>query len=454
MINIKSDSRKIQKGDTFIALRGIASDGHDYIEKAISNGASKIIAEEGSYSVETEIVPDTRAYLNKYLEEHYHYLIDEMTLIGVTGTNGKTTSCYLTYQALNKLGYKCAYIGTIGFYLDGKVKDLPNTNCDICDTYEMLDEAYQKGYRYVALEISSQGLSYGRAETLLFDYAVFTNLTRDHLDYHKTMENYALAKQKLFHQLKPNGIGIINTDDAYASYYQIGHYVTYGFNGGDYTITDYHLNADSLTFKINSGDTLEANLIGKYNIYNLTVAYILLDKIGITSNQIKEVFKSLVPPNGRTDIIKDGTNTIIIDYAHTPDAMENLFSAIKDIRYHHLYIVFGCTGDRDREKRPMMTKLALDMADYTFITSDDLHNEDFSQIIDDMLKENTKTNYKVIEDRYEAILKAMSLLKEHDLLLILGKGHEEYIIVKDKKIPHNDHKAVLEIIKEHKHINV
>ena len=170
MINIKSDSRKVLPGDKFIALRGISSDGHDYIDRAIEMGASEIIAEEGEYSVKTTIVNDTRKYLNEYLNDKYHYIIDDMVLIGYTGTNGKTTCAYLTYEALNKLGYKCAYIGTIGFYLDKKVRDLPNTSPDICDMYEMIIEAYEKGYKYIAIETSSQGISYGRIETLEFDY--------------------------------------------------------------------------------------------------------------------------------------------------------------------------------------------------------------------------------------------------------------------------------------------
>ncbi len=454
MINIKSDSRKIKPGDIFVALRGISSDGHDYVEQAIKNGASKVVVEEGSYSVETEVVSNTREYLDKYLEEHYHYLVDEMTIIGITGTNGKTTSAFLTYEALNLLGYKCAYLGTVGFYLEDKVRDLPNTNCDICDTYEMLSEAYDQGYRYVAMEVSSQGIAYGRIVTLSFDYTVFTNLTMEHLDYHKTMENYALAKQQLFKQMKKHGLGIVNDDDSYAFYYKIGNYTTYGFNRGNYQVTDYELTSHGMTFTINNNLTLSSKLLGKYNIYNLLVVYVLLSKIGIASDKIKDVFTKLDPPNGRMDIIKDETNTIVIDYAHTPDAMENLFAAIKEIDYQHLYIVFGCTGSRDREKRPIMTALALNMADFAFITSDDLHDEDFKQIIDDMLKDNTKTNYLVIEDRFIAVQKAMERLKQNDILLILGKGHEEYIIVKDKKIPYNDRKAVLQIIADKQKVSI
>ena len=445
MIDIKGDSRRIKPGDKFVALRGISSDGHDYIEKAIENGASEIIAEEGEYSVKTTIVPDTREYLNDYLYNNYHNIIDDMTVIGITGTNGKTTSAFLIYQALNRLGYKCAYIGTIGVYFEEKVSSLANTNPDICELYEIITDAYDKGFRYVVLEASSQGISYGRIKTLTFDYAIFTNLTQDHLDYHKTMENYALAKQQLFKQLKPSGLGIVNADDEYKNYFEIGNYITYGVNSDDYKLKEYDMSQGRTTFKVN--DTIiVSKLLGKYNIYNMLVTYIVLDKIGIDTVSIQNTLKEIDPPNGRMDIVNYNSNTIIIDYAHTPDAIENIINTVKEINHNKLYIVFGCTGDRDRTKRPIMTSLVLSSCDYAYITSDDLHDEEFEHIVNDMLENNDKDNYTVIEDRYSAVKEAINNLDSNDLLLILGKGHEEFIIVKDKKIPYNDRKAVNEII--------
>lgn len=446
MIDIKSDSRKVKPNDKFIALRGISSDGHDYIDKAIENGASEIIAEEGNYSVKTTIVKDTRKYLNDYLEKKYNNIINDLVLIGFTGTNGKTTSAYLLYECLNNLGYKCAYIGTIGYYLDKKICNLPNTSPDICDMYEMIIDAYENGYKYIAIEVSSQGLAYGRLDTIRFDYGVFTNLTRDHLDFHKTMENYALAKQKLFKQLKNNGIGIINNDDKYSDYYKIGNYITYGFKDSDYTINDYSLDSKGLKFTINNNYSFNSKLIGKYNIYNLLVTFIILDKIGIDYESINKQFLIIDPPSGRMDMIKYKTNTIIIDYAHTPDAMENIINATNEIKHEHLYIVFGCTGDRDRKKRPIMTSIALNSSDYVYITSDDLHNENFDNIVNDMLNGVNKTNYEIIKDRYNAVKCAIEKMNNNDLLLILGKGHEEYIIVGNEKIPYNDHDAVIEIL--------
>ena len=202
MINIKSDSRKVKKGDIFVALRGISSDGHNYIDKAIKAGASKLIVEEGNYNIPYEKVADTRKYLEKYLANNYKKYLDEMVIIGITGTNGKTTTAYLIYQALNKINKKCAYIGTIGYYLDKKVCNLPNTSPDICEIYDMIINAYDNNYKYIVMEISSQGLSYNRFNGIEFNYALFTNLTEDHLDFHKTMNNYALAKKSCLHSVK------------------------------------------------------------------------------------------------------------------------------------------------------------------------------------------------------------------------------------------------------------
>lgn len=451
MINIKSDSRKIKEGDIFVALKGISSNGEDYIESAINNGASKIILEsDNKYSVPTIKVDDAREYLVNYLKENYGSYLNEMTLIGITGTNGKTTTAYLIYQMLNKLGVKCGYIGTIGYYLEEKVCDLPNTSPDICEIYDMLINAYDNDYKVVVMETSSQGLAMGRLDSIKFDYALFTNLTQDHLDYHESMENYALAKRKLFNNLKENGLGIINSDDSSNSYFKIGNYVEYGFNNNDYKILDYNLDYKirfSLDIKGNKY-SIESNLIGKYNMYNLLCAIALVNQMNIDINKIIDVVKNLQAPPGRTDIIKYKNNLIIIDYAHTPDAMENIYNLVKEINKGNVYTVFGCTGDRDRTKRPIMMELATNNSKYVILTSDDLHNEDFSRIVSDTVEGINKNNYEVIMDRGKAIEKALGLLSNEDILLILGKGHEEFIILRDKKIPFNDKKHVEKLLKE------
>ena len=448
MLNIQSDSRKIKKGDTFVAVKCEVNDGHEYIEKAIEAGASKIVAERGNYSVETEIVPDTREYINNYLEKHYNKYLDEMTIIGITGTNGKTTSAYLIYQALNLLGVKTAYIGTIGFYMEKKVKSLPNTSVDICATYDLLMTAYESGYKCVVLEVSSHALANDRLKTVKFDYAVFTNLTQDHLDFHGNMENYAKAKQKLFNMLKPNGKAVINADDSYKDYYMLEKNVniTYGLNG-EYSFKNYNSDINGLSFDLvfdNKEYKINSKLMGEYNVYNLLVMISIVSLMNHSISEIENIIPKLTAPSGRIETVDYKTNKIIIDYAHTPDAIEKVLNAVSTTG--NKYVVFGCTGDRDRLKRPIMGKLVSELSKYFIITDDDPHNEDEMQIVNDILKGNTFTNYEVCLDRKEAIKKGIDLLEENDILFILGKGHEEFIIKGKDRIPHNDKEEVLKII--------
>lgn len=453
MIKIKTDSRKIVPGDTYVALPGISSDGHDYIDSAIKNGATKIIAERGSYDVETIIVPNTREYLNKILEEEYGHVLDEMTLIGITGTNGKTTTCYLLYQALNKLDIPCCYIGTIGFYLDKKIKSLPNTSVDIADLYGLLIEAYENGYKHAAIEVSSQGLAMDRLKTINFDIALFTNLTQDHLDYHLSMENYAIAKQQLFNQLKKNGKAIINSDDKYKDYYLLPRNtnITYGLNSGDYKINSFKLDDKGLIFNYSYKNNIyntSSSLVGNYNLYNIISCISILSELGIDINKINKVIRLLQSPNGRMEKIKYNNNTIIIDYAHTADAIEKVIASAKEFTDGNIYVVFGCTGSRDKTKRPIMTNLVLENSCKAIITIDDPHDENPIDIVKDMLKDNKLNNYEVELNRGKAIQKAMDILDEKDTLLILGKGHEEVIIMGDKRIPFNDKQEVLKYIEK------
>lgn len=453
MIDIQTDSRKIKKGDTFVAVKCEVNDGHKYINNAINAGASKIIAEYGEYDVETELVSNTREYLNQYLKENYNKYLSDMTLIAYTGTNGKTTSAYLLYQALNSLGIKTGYIGTIGFYLDKKVESLPNTSVDICDTYDLLMKAYDNGYKTIVMEASSHALENGRLKTINFDYAVFTNLTQDHLDYHKTMDNYALAKQKLFKMLKKNGKAIINNDDKYKDFFLLeeNNNITYGINeNSTYYINNLTMDNKGSKFICHSEKeilNIETKLMGRYNIYNLLSVISILKEMKFKNEEIINVISNIEPPVGRMDKIEYGTNSIIIDYAHTPDGLENFISTVKEFAPSDIYIVFGCTGDRDRTKRAIMTEIVGKYAKKFIITNDDPHNEDPENIVNDMLEKYELDNYEVCLDRKEAIIKGMNCLKENDILLILGKGHEEVMIIKDKKIPFNDKKIVLEYLK-------
>ena len=450
-MNIKVDSRKVKEEDIFVAIKGINHDGNDYIEEAIKNGATTVVVEKGLYSVDTLIVKDTKEYLIKYLKENYYDKIKNLKLIGITGTNGKTTSCYLLYQALNKLNKKCAYIGTIGFYIEDSVTKLNNTTPDILDIYEMLLECARKNCEYVVMEVSSHALALKRVEGLLFDYVVFTNLTKDHLDYHKNMEDYALAKKILFTKLKEKGKAIINIDDKYHDYFLLNSNsnITYGINSSNYQIKDYQVNESGSEFNIfynNKNNQFKTNLIGKYNIYNTLISIIILNEIGYYYDDIYKIISELSAPKGRMEVVKYNDNLIIIDYAHTPDAVLKIIKTVKQLSKNKIYTIIGCGGNRDKTKRPEMAKIATELSDFVVFTSDNPRDENPNDIIDDMIRNLEYNNYEIIINRKDAIEKSIQMLTKSDILLVLGKGHEDYQIINGKKIDFDDKKVVLEII--------
>jgi UDP-N-acetylmuramoyl-L-alanyl-D-glutamate--2,6-diaminopimelate ligase len=449
-VNIKTNSKEVVSGDTFIAIKGLTHDGHDYIDGAIKRGATKIIAEHGNYEVETIIVDDTKKYLIDYLHDTYYDKIKELKLIGITGTNGKTTSCFLIYQILNKSNISCAYIGTIGYYLKDNVIKLNNTTPDIIELYSLLLKCYEEGIKYVVMEVSSHALELKRVAGLEYDYAVFTNLTVDHLDFHHNLNDYAKSKEKLFHMLKDTGIAIINNDDEYKNMMMVHkHNITYGFNdNSDYQITYYQTNNEKTSFTFKYKDNLysvDTYLLGKFNIYNLLTMIIIVHNIGISLPDIINKIPILKAPPGRMDTIVSHNKTIIIDYAHTPDAVFNVLNTIKEFSKGKIYSIIGCGGDRDKTKRGKMTFYATSLSDNVIITSDNPRFEDPRDIIDDMIENQVKKNYEIVIDRKDAIKRGHSLLKENDILVILGKGHEDYQIIGNEKIYHNDKEYVLSL---------
>ncbi len=433
---LKCDSREVKEGDTFLALKGQHCDGHDFIEEAIAKGASKVIAERGTYSVETEIVSSTREYLSHYLKEN----LVPIKVIGVTGTNGKTTTCFLIWQLCWMLGIPCCYIGTLGFYTKEKKRDLKNTTPGSLELLELFQESYQEGCQYVVMEVSSQALDQGRVDFLTFDYAIFTNLTQDHLDYHLTMENYLKAKQKLFEKVKPDGISIINGDDPCSAYFEKGNFVTYG-----YSSCDYEIEGETPTFSINE-EEYQMHLFGKYNIYNMTAAICLFYQLGYTFQDLKDSVFKCGSPEGRMDVIPYGTNKIIVDYAHTPDAMENILDCVREMDYHKIITIVGCGGDRDKSKRPIMGEIATRKSDYVIFTSDNPRSENPMRILKDIVKELDSVNYEIESNREIAIKKGIQFLTNNDILLVLGKGHEKYQIIGTEKIFFDDKQVILDNI--------
>ncbi len=434
-MNIKDDSRKVNKGDIFVALKKV-NDGHKYVLDAIKNGASKVVVSDGDYEVETLKVKDTHEYLVNYLYDNYYDKIKNLKLIGMTGTNGKTTTCFLIYQALNKLGIKCAYIGTIGFYLDKKIKPLNNTTPDILEIYELLLECVDNDYEYVVMECSSHALDMHRLDKLEFKYGIFSNLTQDHLDYHKTLENYIKAKQKLFDKVTIKTF--VNSDDKYKDYFIRDNTITYGLNG-DYKLSD--INLKERTFKVNN-ITYKTNLIGEHNIYNLLVVIALLSELKLDTKVIEE----LTCPPGRMDIVNYKDNMIVIDYAHTPDAVSKILDSIKELNFNKIITIIGCGGDRDSFKRPIMSKIACDNSDHVIFTNDNPRYENPNNIISDMLHNLDKFNYEIILNREKAIIKGIQRLEKNDILLVLGKGHENYQIINGVKHHFDDKEIVLKNI--------
>ncbi len=449
MLNIKTDSRKVVKGDTFIALKGNTVDGHDFIDSAIKNGAEKIICEHGKYDVDTINVSDTHEYLKNYLVNNYSREFEDLKLIGVTGTSGKTTTCFLTYQILNKLGIKTCYIGTIGCYIDNDVVELSNTTPDILELYNLLLTAKEKGCKVIVMEVSSHSLAEERIKGLKFDVCAFTNLSQDHLDYHKTMEEYCKCKVKIINYLKDNGKIIVNVDDEYSKYFICDKSLSLGINGSNYKIKEFHMENThtDILFNVNNDSyEVRTNLIGKFNVYNYLTSLALINNLGISVNDIINVTDSINAPVGRAQIIKVGTSIAVIDYAHKPDAVSKIIPLFREVTKGKIITIIGCGGDRDPMKRPIMGNIATSLSDYVILTNDNPRTEDEKLIMKDILEGITTDNYEVIYDRKDAIKKGISMLKDNDCLLILGKGHEDYQIIGRTKIHLSDYEEVIKNI--------
>lgn len=448
MFKFESDSRKVQKGQTFIALKGLTVDGHDFIESAIKNGASKIICEKDiDFDIPYEKVEDTDKYLREILHKEYGEKLNEMKLIGVTGTNGKTTSCYLTYQMLLNMGVDAAYIGTIGYYHKDEHIELNNTTPDILTVYKLLMNAYESGAKTVVMEVSSQALSYDRLTNVNYSIIGFTNLTEDHLDYHKTMENYLNAKLLILDHLTKDAIIIVNSDDeASVHFKKEGHKrVSFGFNG-DYKIINFetHPSETNLTFSFEgkSYDVL-VPLTSKFNVYNYLTVVSILNQYGFSIDEIVGKTSMIKAPKGRCEAYKVNGGVAVIDYAHTPDAVEKVITAYNELKKNRVITIVGCGGDRDPKKRPIMGEIASRLSDFVIFTSDNPRTEDPQAIMNDILEGVKKDNYEVILDRRLAIKHGIDIMKKDDILLILGKGHEDYQIIGREKIHLDDAEEVL-----------
>ena len=439
--SIEFDSRKVKPGALFIAVKGEEFNGNNFIDNAIKNGAVAVVTQkEKPARLPQIIVQDTRAAMGKLARRFYGDFAD-VTKIGITGTNGKTTTSFLLHSILENANKKPGLIGTIYYIGKTKVK-AERTTPESLDIFKLIDQFRKDGAKAVIMEVSSHALSLKRVDDIRFHIAVFTNLSQDHLDFHRTFENYKAAKMRIFSLLKKGGFAIFNLDDPVSKAIELmdlENRVSYGVeNRGDIfaeIIKDSinGLNVDVIykeqRYRINS------NLIGKFNVYNILAAFATGVAMDINTDIIIRGIEKLKSIRGRMERVVDN---IFVDFAHTPSAIEKVLMSLKQYTRGKLIIVFGCGGDRDKEKRPKMGAIASRLADFTIITSDNPRKESPKSIIGDIEKGMNNSYYKVIEDRREAIRYAMSAKKKNDILIVTGKGHEEHQIIGDKRIEFDD----------------
>ena len=456
---INYDSRKVCDNDLFVCVKGYATDGHKYADKAISSGA-KVIVLQDDIDIENKDITiikcsDTRKALALMGANYYDNPSNKMKIIGITGTNGKTTTAFMIKDILESAGKKVGLIGTIANYICGETIHTERTTPESLELQELFAHMVSKGVEYCVMEVSSHSLELDRVYGINFECGIFTNLTRDHLDFHKTFENYYGAKFKLFER---SSIKLINTDDTYGMQVlddckKLNAKDLYSFSlksDSDYKAYDEVMGSRNIKFKVrlNNEEEFILGIPGEYNIYNALGAIGVCHKLGISIEAIKEGIENAVVP-GRCERVGKEYNLpyeIIIDYAHTPDGLDNILKTAKAFTKGRLIAIFGCGGDRDKVKRPQMGKIGVNIADLSIITSDNPRSEDPMAIIEDIKAGLDKDNYIIIESRYDAIKKAIEMAEKDDVIVIAGKGHETYQILKDKTIHFDEREVVKEIL--------
>ena len=457
--NIRYDNRKIEQGDAFVCVKGFKVDGHSFIGDAIKKGAKSLIVQE-DVSVEEDItiikVKDTRKALAIMSSNYFGNPKDKLKIIGITGTNGKTTSAFIIKSILEKAGFMTGLIGTIANYIGNKKVDAVRTTPESYELHELFKNMVDAGVEYCVMEVSSHSLELDRVYGVQFEEGIFTNLTRDHLDFHKTFENYYNAKFKLFER---SNHSIINLDDPYGANIvkdieerEVKTKVsTFSIEKeSDFKAFEIKSHSNGSEFKVNleSIEEFSINIPGEYNIYNSLGCIICAYNLNIPMDKIKEGLSDVVIP-GRCELVAKEKNlpySIIIDYAHTPDGLENILSTVKAFTKNRMISVFGCGGDRDKVKRPQMGKIGCELSDIAIITSDNPRSEEPMDIINDIVKPLNYDNFIIEVNRKEAIRKAMNMALEGDVIVIAGKGHETYQILKDETIHFDEREVVYDIL--------
>lgn len=435
------DSRKVTPGDTFIAIRGISSDGHNFIDAAVENGATVIISEKKSSDLDNIvqiIVNDTRSLIGPLAQKMAGNPADKLTIVGVTGTNGKTTVATLIWQVLTELGQPASLLGTVEKRFNrSKSVDSALTTADPSEIALDMKKMVQMGSKFLAMEVSSHALDQRRTDGIPFYIAVFTNLSHDHLDYHQTEENYAEAKKRLFDSLDPSGWAITNVDDPRGEWITkdtAAKVIGISFEKHSTVQADI-VKSDSAGTQIDIEDLqLKTSLIGNFNAYNAVQALLACTALGFDGSHIAESFENCTGAPGRLERVNESADPendpiVLVDYAHTPDALENVSQTLANLKKEgqQLTILFGCGGDRDKTKRPKMAAIAEKYGDRVIVTSDNPRTEKPESIIEDILTGfSNQSDIYHDPSRKNAIEKAIFEASEHDLVLIAGKGHETY----------------------------
>jgi UDP-N-acetylmuramoyl-L-alanyl-D-glutamate--2,6-diaminopimelate ligase len=457
--HLNFDSRKIEADDVFIAIRGTLSDGHDFIEKAIGQGASAIICDTLPVNLTNGVtyvcVKDTNAALAFMAANYYGNPSQKLKLVGITGTNGKTTIASLLYQMFKKAGFKVGLLSTVKILVDDTEYKATHTTPDSITINYFLKEMIDTGVEYCFMEVSSHGIHQKRTEGLHFKGGIFTNLSHDHLDYHPTFAEYRDVKKTFFDQLPGSAFAITNIDDKNGQVMlqnTAARRLTYALKTyADYKAQILENQLSGLLLKIN-GNEVWVKLIGTFNAYNLLAIYGTAVELGLDSLEVLRLMSELESVSGRFQYIVSNTNiTAIVDYAHTPDALENVLNTINDVRTNNeqLITVVGCGGNRDTAKRPIMAGIASELSDKAILTSDNPRNEEPEVIIQEMEKGVQAQNFKKvlsITDRLQAIKTACQLAQPNDIILIAGKGHETYQEIKGIRHDFDDMKIVKEIL--------
>lgn len=455
---VSYDSRKTEKGDMFVAIRGFEADGHKFIPKAVENGAAVILCEEKpSCDIPYVLVSDSRYGLAIVSRDFFGDPASEMTMIGITGTSGKTSSSYLIKHMLeSKLDAKVGLIGTNGNMIGDEFLHTEHTTPESYELHKLFRHMADSGCTHVVMEVSSHSLTLERVAGIHFDVALYTNLSQDHLDFHGTMEEYAAAKRKLFSMCS---LGCFNLDDAWADFMRDGascRTMTFSTekNEADLVAKDIRLTADGVRFASVSGDEISITKLGipgMFSVYNALGTMSVGLALGLSLADCSDAMSSAKGVKGRLEIVPTGRDfSVVIDYSHKPDALEKVLKTLKPVTRGRLIALFGCGGDRDKLKRPIMGRIAADNADLVVVTSDNPRTEDPDEIIREIVAgmKDKRTPTKVICDRREAIAWAIDNAAPGDVLLLAGKGHEDYQVVGHEKHHMDEREIVSDCLKK------